>query len=84
MSPSGDVGGGGEISGGIWARERGNTAHIPPGEQKLEEDKVGRKGFFYMKLFCQIYLAGGFAGSLIVHQNIATLGLRLSVTDKES
>ena len=46
MSPSGDVGGGGEISGGIWARERGNTAHIPPGEQKLEEDKVGPKGFF--------------------------------------
>ena len=46
MSPSGDVGGGGEISGGIWARERGNTAHIPPGEQKLEENKVGQKEFF--------------------------------------
>ena len=32
--------GGGETSGGIWARERGNSAHIP-GEQRMKD--VGRK-----------------------------------------
>ena len=44
MSPSRE-GGGGEISGGIWARERGNTAHIP-GEQ-LRIEIGGRPKVFY-------------------------------------
>ena len=35
MSPSRE-GGGGEISGGIWARERGNTAHIPGGQMMVK------------------------------------------------
>ena len=46
LSPSGD-GGGGEISGGIWARERGNTAHIPGGQMMVK-----RRGLrFFLKLF---------------------------------
>ena len=44
MSPSRE-GGGGEISGGILARERGNTAHIP-GEQ-LRIEIGGRSKVFY-------------------------------------
>ena len=41
MSPSrgeGEGGGGGgrETSGGIWARERGNTAHITGEQSKIE------------------------------------------------
>ena len=52
MSPSrgeGEGGGGGrETSGGIWARERGNTAHITGEQLKIElgREENQRQWFF--------------------------------------
>ena len=40
----GEGGGGRETSGGIWARERGNTAHITGEQLKIEFGrKVGQR-----------------------------------------
>ena len=50
MGGSSREGGGGETSGGIWARERGNSAHIP-GEQRMkyvEENKVSQGNASYL------------------------------------
>ena len=75
----------GEKSRGEFGRGREETLLIyHQVSRNWKRIRSVQKDFFYLKLFCQIYLAGGFAGSLIVHQNIATLSLRLSVTDKES